>query len=86
MSVLSAVAASPVAELDMDTQKLAIEKKREQDLSRKWARGVRDGNRHGPLESGVFGDLAQHQWDVPARNHGARDAMKAEMKIRPVFP
>ena len=86
MSLPSAIPTAPIAELDVDAQKLAVDKKREHDLSRKWAHGIRDAGRRGPLEPGAFYGL-ENRWDVPARNHGVRDAaMKAKMKIRPITP
>ena len=77
----SAVPANPITELDIQAEKLAIDKKREQDSNHKWALGVRDGHGSVPNGQGVF--PWDRWWDVPVRDHGVRDLMKAEMKIRP---
>ena len=80
----SVIPTNPIVELDVDTEKLAIDKKREQDSNHKWALGVRDGHGWVPNGQGVF--MWDRKWEVSVRDHGVRDLMKAEMKIRPDNP
>ena len=81
---LSAIPTSPIIELDIDAEKLVVDKKREQDSNHKWARGIRDGP--GSAPRGQFVNPLDHKWEVSARDQELRNVMKEHMKIRPEVP